>query len=216
MANFYFTDADGMKQGPLTPPQLQALAKRGIIMPDTILTTDAGQQGKAGQIRGLFPIAPSPSVQPAQVPQKVTVPVVEKSGGASWQVTLIGVVLISVVGGIGWSIINNQQPAPTNNAPAPPIENVQVLAENNVPVVPIEVAQNSNVPVDAPNQPNQPAPNPPQVQAPKPTASNQANVLSSPAGIKLGKQIDYVLQNKEDGSKKVMVFTPITNDEKTR
>ena len=53
MANFYFTDADGNRQGPLTPEQIQALADRGTITPDTLLESEAGHTGKAGQIRGL-------------------------------------------------------------------------------------------------------------------------------------------------------------------
>ena len=54
MANsFFYTDANGNKQGPLTPEQLQTLATKGIITPDTLLESEAGQQGKAGQIRGL-------------------------------------------------------------------------------------------------------------------------------------------------------------------
>ena len=64
MANsFFYTDANGNKQGPLTPEQLQTLATKGIITPDTLLESEAGQQGKAGQIRGLkFKTAdPSPS-----------------------------------------------------------------------------------------------------------------------------------------------------------
>ena len=71
MANFYYTNETGTKQGPLTPEQLQALADRGIITPDTPLETDTGKQGKAGNLPGLkFNAAePSPFAQPAQVTQ---------------------------------------------------------------------------------------------------------------------------------------------------
>ena len=78
MANsFFYTDADGNRQGPLTPEQLQTLATNGIITPETLLKTDTGHQGKAGQIPGLqFGIAaPSPFVQTAQpTQQSVSVP----------------------------------------------------------------------------------------------------------------------------------------------
>ena len=131
MPNYLYLDANGQKQGPVNDQQLQVLAARGIITPDTPLATDTGHKGKAGQIRGLFNTAPSPFVQPA--PQSVAVPAAEHHRGSSWQVTLIGVVLISVVGWIGWSIINNQQPAPANNgkttelpAETKPVEVVEV------------------------------------------------------------------------------------------
>jgi len=66
MANFYFTDADGTKQGPLTPEQIQALAKKGIIKPDTMLESDAGHTGKAGQIPGLkFPAQATQGMPPS-------------------------------------------------------------------------------------------------------------------------------------------------------
>ena len=74
MANYFYTDADGNKQGPLTIEQLQALAEREIIKPDTPLTTDGGHTGLARQIRGLNfnATAESPSfTQTSQAAQQI-------------------------------------------------------------------------------------------------------------------------------------------------
>jgi len=54
MANYFYTDANGTKQGPLTTQQLQALATQGIIVPTTPLETCDGHQEIAGQVPGLF------------------------------------------------------------------------------------------------------------------------------------------------------------------
>jgi len=68
MPNYFYTDANGNKQGPLTAEQLQTMAKRGTITPDTLLETDTGHKGTAGQIPGLnFNTAePSPSTKTSQ------------------------------------------------------------------------------------------------------------------------------------------------------
>jgi ankyrin repeat protein len=63
MPNFYYTDANGQKQGLINDEQLKALVARKIITPDTLLETDTGKKGKAGQIKGLFPDAPPPVTQ---------------------------------------------------------------------------------------------------------------------------------------------------------
>jgi len=54
MPNFFYTDANGQKQGAISPSQLKELVAQGIITPDTLLETDTGHKGKAGQIKGLF------------------------------------------------------------------------------------------------------------------------------------------------------------------
>jgi len=54
MANYFYADATGTKQGPYNEQQLQALAAQGIITPATPLETDSGHKGVAGQIPGLF------------------------------------------------------------------------------------------------------------------------------------------------------------------
>lgn len=72
MANFFYTDENGTKQGPLTPEQLQALINQGIITPDTLLESEAGHTGKARQIRGLnFPaVEPSLSTDNSSAEKK--------------------------------------------------------------------------------------------------------------------------------------------------
>ncbi|MGL6194915.1 MAG: DUF4282 domain-containing protein, partial [Thermoguttaceae bacterium] len=53
MPNWFFADADGIKQGPINDQQLQSLVKQGIIVPTTIMETDSGHKGQARQIPGL-------------------------------------------------------------------------------------------------------------------------------------------------------------------
>ena len=53
MANYFYTDANGQKQGPINDEQLRTLAARGVVTPDTPLETDSGYKGVAGQIPGL-------------------------------------------------------------------------------------------------------------------------------------------------------------------
>lgn len=53
MANFFYFDANGQKQGAFSEQQLQALAAQGVIMPNTPLETEGGHKGTAGQIPGL-------------------------------------------------------------------------------------------------------------------------------------------------------------------
>ena len=75
MANYFYMDSDGIKQGPLNDQQLQTLATRGIIEPTTSLETDTGHTGLAGQIPGLRfnTAAPSAFAQAAQtVPHRPT------------------------------------------------------------------------------------------------------------------------------------------------
>lgn len=59
MTNYFYFDNLGQKQGPVNDQQLQALAARGTITPQTQLETDSGHKGMAGQIPGLFPATPS-------------------------------------------------------------------------------------------------------------------------------------------------------------
>jgi len=68
MPNFFLTDADGNKQGPLTIERLQTLIERGVVKSNTPLETDTGHKGLAGQIPGLKfnAAASSPFVQPTQ------------------------------------------------------------------------------------------------------------------------------------------------------
>jgi TM2 domain-containing membrane protein YozV len=78
MANWYYYDNNGQKQGLITQQELKDLVGQGIITPETPLETDGGHKGKAGQVKGLFPepavnpFASPPSQQP--YPKSVPVP----------------------------------------------------------------------------------------------------------------------------------------------
>ena len=62
MPNYFFTDSEGIRRGPITDERLQTLAERGVITPNTPLETEGGHTGLAGQIPGLqFNTAPLPS-----------------------------------------------------------------------------------------------------------------------------------------------------------
>ena len=73
MPNYFYLDVNGQKQGPVNDQQLQALATRGIITPDTPLATDTGHEGKAGQIPGLKfnAVATSPFAQTSQTTRQI-------------------------------------------------------------------------------------------------------------------------------------------------
>ena len=62
MPNFYYTDANGQR-GLINEQQLKTLVTLGQITPDTLLETETGQKGKAGQIKGLFTAPPAPATQ---------------------------------------------------------------------------------------------------------------------------------------------------------
>ena len=52
MAKFFWFDSNGQKQGPITEQELRHLTSRGIITPETLLETDAGHKGLAGELHG--------------------------------------------------------------------------------------------------------------------------------------------------------------------
>ena len=60
MPIFFYTDTNGIKHGPINEQQLKSLATQKVITPQTILETDSGHKGQAGQIRGLFAAEVSP------------------------------------------------------------------------------------------------------------------------------------------------------------
>ena len=70
--NYFYNDAYGQRQGPVSAPQLKKLAVQGIITPNTPLETDTGKKGNAGQIRGLFPTIPTSVAQPTQTAEAIT------------------------------------------------------------------------------------------------------------------------------------------------
>ena len=139
MPNYFVTDANGNKRGPITPQQLKALAEQGRITPSTPLETDAGHKGLAGQIRGLFGAPPNPpstipsatppatpSVRQAE-PQRASVPVVTGKNN----LLLVGIgggVLLLLIGiAVGWLMMSGSsmpagnQPEQARNVQVPPI-----------------------------------------------------------------------------------------------
>jgi hypothetical protein len=92
MPNFYYTDANGQKQGLVTPQQLKDLVAQGVIKPDTELETDNGHKGFARQIKELFPkppTAPVPEAKQAMVPSApklsdATMEYVQQKGYDDW------------------------------------------------------------------------------------------------------------------------------------
>jgi len=73
MSNYYYTDTNGTKQGPVNEQQLQTLIAQGAIVPDTPLISDTGHKGLAGQIPGLnFNVAAPPRF--AQTAQATSAP----------------------------------------------------------------------------------------------------------------------------------------------
>ena len=65
MTNWFYTDTFGTRLGPISDQQLHELVAQGTITPNTSMETDAGQKGVAGQIPGLFAVAPPPFAQAA-------------------------------------------------------------------------------------------------------------------------------------------------------
>jgi hypothetical protein len=56
MANWFYYDDNGQKQGPIDEEQLQILVANGMILPETRIETEDGRKAKAGKIKGLtFP-----------------------------------------------------------------------------------------------------------------------------------------------------------------
>jgi uncharacterized Tic20 family protein len=66
MANWYYYDNNGQKQGPISSTQLQTLVANKIVTPTTIIATEDGRETAAGSINGLFS-TPPPNAVPASV-----------------------------------------------------------------------------------------------------------------------------------------------------
>jgi hypothetical protein len=67
MANWYYYDDIGQKQGPIDVTQLKMLALHGIITPETIIENGHGHSRKAGEVNGLCPT-------PASIPPNISEP----------------------------------------------------------------------------------------------------------------------------------------------
>ncbi|MCL2348402.1 MAG: DUF4339 domain-containing protein [Planctomycetaceae bacterium] len=69
MANWYYYDLMGDRQGPVDSDTLKELAQSGVIVPGTKIETEDGRQSTAGKINGLefgTPSSPFPVSSPAQ------------------------------------------------------------------------------------------------------------------------------------------------------
>ena len=111
MSNYFYTDASGQKFGPINDQQLQILAANGTIMPNTPLETEAGHQGFAGQIPGLF-VSSSPfavaapsiakPISPAELIKKLNnyFKIYWMAGSVSLALTFVGIVFFIVFFGM--------------------------------------------------------------------------------------------------------------------
>ncbi|GHT13656.1 hypothetical protein FACS1894170_09880 [Planctomycetales bacterium] len=70
MPNYFYTDKNGTKRGPISDQQLRVFISQKIITPETPLETESGHKGLAGQIPGLNFPSSSPSSQTAQAAMK--------------------------------------------------------------------------------------------------------------------------------------------------
>lgn len=67
MANWFYYDASGRKFGPVDGATLKQLALHGVVRPETVLETEAGQRGAAGTLQGLeFGAGTAPPPPPVQ------------------------------------------------------------------------------------------------------------------------------------------------------
>ncbi|MDR3232512.1 MAG: SUMF1/EgtB/PvdO family nonheme iron enzyme [Planctomycetaceae bacterium] len=93
MANWYYYDNDLQKQGPINDTQVKILAGNGRIRPETIMETETGQQGLAGQIPGLTFLV---QVQPKR----------KKGGTAKFLIGSIAV--LAVCGVVAWAMFGRK------------------------------------------------------------------------------------------------------------
>ena len=68
MTNYFYTDTNEERQQ-INEQELRELVEQRLITADTPLETDGGHKGLAGQIPGLFVVAPSPFTQTGQTVQ---------------------------------------------------------------------------------------------------------------------------------------------------
>jgi hypothetical protein len=88
MTNYFYTDTNGRKCGPIDDQQLKVWIAQRIITPQTPLETESGHKGLAGQIPGLVFPRSGPSFQTAQSAMNATASMVrqaaERKGIFSW------------------------------------------------------------------------------------------------------------------------------------
>ena len=67
MADYFYFDQNGQKQGPINRDQLKLLALRGVVESHTPIESVGGRKGAAGDIPNLFfSVSPSPPKPPQQ------------------------------------------------------------------------------------------------------------------------------------------------------
>ena len=67
MADYFYFDQNGQKQGPVNRDQLKLLTLRGVVESHTPIESDTGRKGVAGDIPNLFfSASPSPPKPPQQ------------------------------------------------------------------------------------------------------------------------------------------------------
>jgi len=71
MANWFYYDIDGQKQGPYNGGQLKWLAKNGKITPDTVVETEEGKTAPARKVKGLTFIAAQNETVQLESPQPI-------------------------------------------------------------------------------------------------------------------------------------------------
>jgi hypothetical protein len=105
MTNWFYYDTQGNKIGPIPSVALQALAQQRIVTPDTVVETDEGKRGQAGQIKNFqFPETDSPVLPPVQPPQSVAVPMSPKTDEDNIPKTAIASFWLGLIGLIAWVI----------------------------------------------------------------------------------------------------------------
>ncbi|GHT14266.1 hypothetical protein FACS1894170_11130 [Planctomycetales bacterium] len=92
MANWFYFDEKGKKQGPVRGRDLKQLAKNGAITPETIVENEEGNTGKAGKVQGLEfpptnPTADSPNQSHRRIHQNKTWYYYDKNGQKQGPIT---------------------------------------------------------------------------------------------------------------------------------
>lgn len=100
MANWFYFDDAGQKQGPIGNRQLGALVAKGVIKSGTPIEKDTGEKGFAGQVPGLFATVPT---------APTAAPVVVKSKTTPW-IPIVGILLIATAVGTGWWMLRSPEP----------------------------------------------------------------------------------------------------------
>ena len=67
MANWFYYDGNGQKQGPVTGGQLKGLAKAGMITPETVVETEEGKTAPARKVKGLTFVEAGQIEAPSQI-----------------------------------------------------------------------------------------------------------------------------------------------------